>query len=245
MRRSPQDTVIRIMTAGIVFDLDGTLIDSAHDLAASASELVQGYGGAPLDVATVVPMVGEGASVLVERALRYAGLDPAIPGALDRFRAIYGRRLLERTRPYEGIVEVLALLTRVGPLSVLTNKPGDATLVLLEALDLRGFFTEVIGGDGPYGRKPNPAGLRALLARTGGVGVFVGDSPVDAETARAAGCPFVQAAYGFGVVKFDEMAPDLSPEAAHRWPVAHHPRELVSLVETLTLDAARMPIVMR
>lgn len=233
------------MAAAVVFDLDGTLVDSARDLAASASELVEGYGGPPLDVATVVPMVGEGASVLVERALRHAGLDPSTPGALDRFRAIYGRRLLDLTRPYDGIIEVLAQLTRIGPLSVLTNKPGDATDVLLEGLGLRGFFTEVIGGDGPYGRKPDPAGLRALLARTGGVGVFVGDSPVDAETARAAGCPFVQAAYGFGVVKFDGTTPALSSESAPLRHVAHHPRELVSLVDTLTLDAARMPIVMR
>lgn len=226
------------MIAGIVFDLDGTLVDSAHDLAASASELVEGYGGSPLDVATVVPMVGEGAKVLVERALRHAGLDPATPGALDRFRAIYGRRLLDQTRPYEGIAEVLALLTRLGPLSVLTNKPGDASNALLEGLGLRGFFTEVIGGDGPYGRKPDPAGLRALLTRTGGRGVFIGDSPVDAHTAQAAGCPFILAAYGFGVVKFEGATPAWAS-------VARHARELVSLVETLTLDAARIPIVMR
>lgn len=225
------------MTRCIVFDLDGTLVDSARDIAAAASELVEGLGGSPLDVATVVPMVGEGAALLVERALRRAGLDPATPGALDRFRAIYGRRLLEHTRPYDGIPEVLALLTRLGPVAVLTNKPTDASNQLLEGLGLRGFFTEVIGGDGRHRRKPDPAGLRALLARSGGSGVMVGDSPVDAETARAAGCPFVLAAYGFGAVKFGDAAPNTG--------VARHPRELVSLVDTLTFDAARMPIVMR
>jgi phosphoglycolate phosphatase len=233
------------MAAAVVFDLDGTLVDSAGDLAASASELVEGYGGSPLDVATVVPMVGEGASVLVERALRHAGLDPATPGALDRYRAIYGRRLLDQTRAYDGIAEVLAQLTHLGPLAVLTNKPRDASMALLEGLGLSGFFTEIIGGDGPYGRKPDPAGLQALLAGTGGRGVFVGDSPVDAETARAAGCPFVLAAYGFGVAKFDGTTPALASEAAPLRHLAHHPRELVSLVETLTLDAARMPIVIR
>ena len=87
------------MTRGIVFDLDGTLVDSARDLAAAASELVEGLGGPPLDVATVVPMVGDGAPILVERALTYAGLDPETPGALERFLAIYDRRLLEHTRP--------------------------------------------------------------------------------------------------------------------------------------------------
>jgi phosphoglycolate phosphatase len=225
------------MAFGIVFDLDGTLVDSAGDLAAAASELVESLGGPPLDVATVVSMVGDGAPLLVERALRHGGLDPATPGALRRFLDIYDRRMLDQTRPYDGIAEVLALLTRVGPLAVLTNKPRDPSNAILEALGLRGFFTEVIGGDGPHGCKPSPAGLHALLARSGGRGVLVGDSPVDADTARAAGCPFVLAAYGFGVTKFAGVPPPAS--------AARHPRELVSLVDTLTFDAARIPIVMR
>lgn len=225
------------MSRCIVFDLDGTLVDSARDIAAAASELVESLGGSPLDVATVVPMVGEGAALLVERALRHASLDPATPGALDRFRAIYGRRLFDHTRPYEGIPEVLALLTRLGRLAVLTNKPGDASHQLLEGLGLRGFFAEVIGGDGGHPRKPDPSGLRALLDRCGGHGLMIGDSPVDAATARAAGCPFLLAAYGFGAAKFGDAIPSQD--------VAHHPRELVSLVETLTLDAARIPIVIR
>jgi phosphoglycolate phosphatase len=226
------------MTRTLVFDLDGTLVDSARDLAEAASELLDSYGGPPLDVATVVPMVGDGAPVLVQRALSHGGLDPDTPGALDRFLAIYGRRLLEHTTPYEGMLEVLALLTRFGRLAVLTNKPRRASEAILEQLGLRGFFAEVIGGDGPHPRKPDPSALRALLSATDGLGMMIGDSPADAETARAAACPFVLAAYGFGVVKFGGAPP---PSAA----VARHPRELPSAVETLTLDAARMPIVMR
>jgi phosphoglycolate phosphatase len=227
-----------IMAVTLVFDLDGTLVDSARDLAAAASELVQGYGGPPLDVATVVPMVGDGAPLLVQRALSHAGLDPTPPGALDRFLEIYDRRMLDHTRPYEGMAEVLALLTRIGPMAVLTNKPGPASEEILERLALRGFFTHVIGGDGTHGRKPNPSGLRALVASTGGVGVMIGDSPADANTALAAPCPFILAAYGFGVVKFGATLPTCAG-------IARHPRELVSLVDTLTFDAARMPIVMR
>lgn len=222
----------------LVFDLDGTLVDSAADLAAAASELVQGLGGAPLDVATVIPMVGDGAPTLVARALVHAGLDPATPGALDRFLAIYDRRLTEQTLPYAGVREVLALLVRHGPLAVLTNKPAKPTLAVLDALGLRGFFSHVIGGDSPFGRKPDPAGLRHLLALDDGLGVLIGDSPVDAATAAAAPCPFVLAGWGFGVAKFDHG----SGNPAVR---AHHPRELISLVETRTFDAARMPIVMR
>ena len=109
-------------------------------------------------------MVGDGAPVLVRRALERAGLDPATPGALDRFMQIYGRRLLESHRPVSGCAESLALCVQRGPLAVLTNKPLGPSIGILEALGLRGFFSRIIGGDSEYGRKPDPAGLRALMA---------------------------------------------------------------------------------
>jgi len=225
-------------TGMIVFDLDGTLIDSARDLAESASELVQEYGGGALGVEEVVAMVGDGAATLVARALERAGLPPDTPGALDRFLAIYDRRLLDHTRPYEGMVEVLGLLIARGPLAVLTNKPVAPAERLLEQLGLRGFFSAVMGGDGPHPRKPDPSGLRALMALDARPSVMVGDSPVDAATAEAAGCDFVLAAYGFGAAKFTGRdVPGLRAAA--------HPRELVSLTDTRTLDAARVPIVIR
>ncbi len=222
----------------IVFDLDGTLIDSSRDLAEAASELVQELGGAPLTEAEVVGMVGEGAPVLVARALSRVGLDPATPGALARFLEIYDRRLLDHTVAYEGMHEVLALLVQAGPLAVLTNKPLAPSEEILRHLGLRGFFSVIIGGDSPYGRKPDPAGLRALMESDEGPSVMVGDSPADSRVAAAAGCPFVLAAYGFGAEKFEGRV----PEGAR---VAHHPRELVSLADTRTFDAARMPMVIR
>jgi phosphoglycolate phosphatase len=222
----------------IVFDLDGTLIDSSRDLTEAASELVQGYGAPPLAVADVVGMVGEGARILVQRALAHVGLDPDTPGALERFMAIYDRHLLDHTVPYEGMHEVLAMLLRAGPLAVLTNKPGAPSEQILDQLGLRGFFSVVLGGDGAHPRKPDPSALRALAASSSGLTMMVGDSPIDAATAESAGCPFVLADYGFGAAKFDGHVP-----AGAR--VAHHPRELVSLAETLTFDAARMPIVIR
>ena len=139
----------------IAFDLDGTLIDSARDLGEAASELVQAYGAPPLSVAQVVTMVGDGAPVLVRRALEQSGLDPETPGALDRFLKIYDRRLMDHTVAYPGIHEELGRAMRRGPLAVLTNKPLGPAIGLLEALGLRGFFTRVIGGDGEYGRKPD------------------------------------------------------------------------------------------
>jgi phosphoglycolate phosphatase len=222
----------------IVLDLDGTLIDSSRDLAEAASELVQELGGAPLTEAEVVGMVGDGAPVLVARALSRVGLDPKTPGALPRFLEIYDRRLLDHTVAYEGMHEVLALLVQAGPLAVLTNKPLAPSEEILRHLGLRGFFSVIIGGDSPYGRKPDPAGLRALMESGEGPSVMVGDSPVDSRVAAAARCPFVLAAYGFGVEKFEGRV----PEGAR---VAHHPRELVSLADTRTFDAARMPMVIR
>lgn len=222
----------------IVFDLDGTLIDSSRDLAEAASELVQAYGGRALTEADVVGMVGDGAGVLVARALTHAGLDPKMPGALDRFLEIYDRRMLAHTVPYDGMHEVLALLMPHGPLAVLTNKPLAPAEAVLGHLGLRGFFSVVVGGDGPEPRKPDPTALRRLMASSPRPSLMIGDSPVDADTAAAARCPFVVAAWGFGVAKFGGRLPGGARPA-------RHPRELVSLAATRTFDAARVPIVMR
>ena len=204
----------------IVFDLDGTLVDSARDLSESASELVQSYGAAPLYVSQVVTMVGEGASMLVRRALERSSLDPETPGALARFLEIYDRRLLDHTVPYPGMREILSLAIQRGPLAVLTNKPAASSVRILEALGLRGFFTRIVGGDSPHPRKPDPAGLLAMMAEAPGhATVLVGDSPADAQTAEAAGCAFVFARYGFGAGKFG----DHPPATPH---VVDHAREL-------------------
>jgi phosphoglycolate phosphatase len=193
----------------IALDLDGTLIDSARDLAESISELVQGYGGAPLPQADVVQMVGDGAPMLVRRALRRAGLHPKPEEALERFMKIYDRRLMDHTVPYDGVAESLALALRRGPLAVLTNKPLGPSIGILEALGLRGFFTRIIGGDSKYGRKPDPAGLLSLQELApGDQVVMVGDSPADSNTAEAAKVPFVFARYGFGASKFGDAPPN-------------------------------------
>ena len=192
----------------IAFDLDGTLIDSVGDLAASASELVTSLGGRPLAQRDVAMMVGEGAGILVRRALAAAGLDADTPGALAQFLEIYGRRLLDTTVPYPGIPEMLSIVSRRARLSVLTNKPLDASRRVLEGLGLHAYFDDVIGGDGPFGRKPDAAGLRSL-SRGAEYVMLVGDSPIDADTAMAAGCEFVWARYGFGAARF-EHAPATS-----------------------------------
>ncbi len=186
----------------IVFDLDGTLVDSRRDLADSTNDVLESYGAAPLSMDAVTAMVGEGAKVLVERALRSAGLDPAEPDALRRFRDFYDRRLLNHTRPYDGIPEVVASLGRDGhTLAVLTNKPQAPSERLLAALDLAPHFRHVVGGDTALPRKPDPAGLLDLMRREGAAPDatwLVGDSMIDVETARRAGVHLCVALYGFG-----------------------------------------------
>lgn len=205
----------------IVFDLDGTLIDSARDLGEAASELVRSYGAPAITVTEVVEMVGDGAPILVKRALTRASLDAETPGALERFLQIYDRRLINHTTAYPGVEESLALAVRRGPLAVLTNKPLGPTIGILEALGLRGFFTRIIGGDSAYGRKPDPAGLRSLMH---GPTIMIGDSPADAKVAIAAGCAFAFARYGFGAGKFGADGPQ-TPY------VLNHARELAAILD--------------
>jgi phosphoglycolate phosphatase len=178
-------------------------VDSVRDLAASASELATTLGGRPLAEPEVALMVGDGAGVLVKRALTAAGVDPETPRALQRFLEIYDRRLLETTVAYEGVADALLLASRRARLAVLTNKPLAPSRRILDALGLTSYFAEIVGGDGPLGRKPDPAALRALGAGDPHV-VLVGDSPVDRDTAAAAGATFLWARYGFGAQRFEE-----------------------------------------
>jgi phosphoglycolate phosphatase len=211
----------------VVFDLDGTLIDSARDLAESIGELLESYGVPPLPLPEVVTMVGEGAPMLVRRAMARAGVDPPLDEALARFMKIYDRRLMDHTVPYDGMPEVLAAALRYGPLAVLTNKPLGPSIGILEALNLRGFFTRVIGGDSEYGRKPDPRGLLSLQALAPSEPlVMIGDSPADWKVAEAARTTFVFARFGFGAPKFGSTPPGTE------W-VIDHPRELDRVLRTI------------
>lgn len=211
----------------IVFDLDGTLIDSRKDLADSTNAMLVSFGASPLPTDRVAAMVGEGAAVLVRRALTAAGLDPETPDALDRFLTCYDERLLIHTRPYDGVPETLARLRAVSPLAVLTNKPARATARILEGLRLDAYFGWVLGGDTQYGRKPNPEGLHHLMAAaraTVSTTVLVGDSRIDLETARRAGVRICLARYGFGfALKEDELR--------HDDVVIDHPSDLTRSLE--------------
>ena len=197
----------------IVFDLDGTLVDSRRDIAESANALLETCGARPLPEDTIGQMVGAGAATLVARAFAAAGIErPA--DALDRFLAIYDTRLLRHTRPYPQMPEVLEALGARTPLAVLTNKPLAATRSILAGLGLARYFDDgaIVGGDGPFPRKPDPGGLRHLVSRAGvppSAALFVGDSIVDWRAARSASTGVCLARYGFGFEGFpvDELGP--------------------------------------
>jgi len=185
----------------IAFDLDGTLIDSRRDLADSANELIAELGGTPQSEEAVGRMVGDGARVLVQRALAAAGLtDPG--NALPRFLEIYDTHLLIHTRPYPGVEAAIEAARRGARVTMLTNKPLHHTARIVEALGWTPLFDEVVGGDNPRGRKPAPDALLAMMAAAGvspSQALMVGDSKVDLDTARRAGvrCCLVSFGYGF------------------------------------------------
>jgi phosphoglycolate phosphatase len=186
----------------IVFDLDGTLVDSRQDIAESANAALVACGAQPLSEEALGRMVGDGAPKLIARAFAAAGIQRP-HDALDRFLTIYDGRLLRHTRPYAGIPELLDQLARRAALAVLTNKPRAAAHRILEGLDLARYFPpdRVVGGDGPFPRKPDPAGLTHLMASAGvppEAAVLIGDSVVDWRTAGAATTRVVLARYGFG-----------------------------------------------
>jgi phosphoglycolate phosphatase len=188
----------------IAFDLDGTLIDSRRDLTDAANALIVELGGAPLSEEAIGNMVGEGARLLVQRALAAARIGD-VSGALQRFLALYDERLLNHTRLYAGIEVVIGRARAHARLAVLTNKPAAPSERILQALGVRDRFEGLIGGDGAYPRKPDPSSLLALMDEAGATRattLLVGDSAIDFETARRAGVRCCIAAYGFGFGRF-------------------------------------------
>jgi phosphoglycolate phosphatase len=195
----------------VVFDLDGTLVDSSYDLCTGVNRMLANVGAPPLEHAEVRSFVGEGAKRLIEKAKAARGLTQDIETLLPTFLAAYREVLLDQTRLYPGID---ALLGHLAPrrLAVLTNKPGDMSRAILSGLGVAHRFDWIWGaGDFP-GRKPDPAGLRMLVAAAGvapSEAVFIGDSAIDVETARGAGVRAIGVTYGFHPESLDAAPPDV------------------------------------
>lgn len=195
--------------AGLIFDLDGTLVDTRRDLSVAINRVRSDYGWSALGIEEVTAAVGEGARVLVASALGVHRTDESMPESLDealeRFYRHYDDVCLDTSKPYPGVEPMLADLAERYPLSLYTNKPERFVRRILEAVELAKFFPDLLGGDSLPTHKPEPPGVR-LLAEAMGVPVsktmLVGDSRIDAATARAAGCRFAFAEWGFA--EYDE-----------------------------------------
>jgi phosphoglycolate phosphatase len=205
------------MTRLAVFDLDGTLVDSAPDLHAALDRLMAARGLPGFARPEVVAMIGDGAKVLVERALAARGqrFDHA---AHEDFLADYTANAAVETRPFPGIPEALDALRQAGwRLAICTNKPEAAARELLSGLGLLERFHALGGGDSFPVRKPDPGHVLATIAAAGGTAanaVMVGDHHNDVRAARGAGIPCVFVGWGYGPLHMAEGAPAVTrPEA--------------------------------
>lgn len=180
----------------VIFDLDGTLIDSVPDIHAASVRLLEDRDLAPLPLAQVRSFIGNGVPKLVERVMGAAGLEPGDRALHQRMTAEFMRHYeaapAEKTTVFDGVRPVLASLTRSGhALGVCTNKPHAATRSILAAFGLADAFGAIVGGDSLPVHKPDPAPLLRCAELLGAErAVYVGDSAVDAETSKRAGLPF-------------------------------------------------------
>jgi phosphoglycolate phosphatase len=216
----------RTSAGTLIFDLDGTLVDSAGDIAGSLDTLMQEHGLAPFGLEQGRKLIGHGIANLVKSALRMrsvADVDAAAPTLITRFTEIYGTRLTQITRPYAHVMETLAVLQLDGwRMGVCTNKREAFARQIVVDLGMAPFMAFVCGPDTFNVGKPDPRQLleTAKAVNGGAPLVFVGDSEVDVETAKSAGCPVIAMAYGYTKVPLADLAPDAIANSFDEIPTA-------------------------
>jgi len=216
----------------LVFDLDGTLIDSRIDLTNSVNAMLKYFGKPVLAEPTVAAYIGDGAATLVRRALAHEHLiaeedDPHdeafVEQALTWFIAYYKVHKLDYTYVYPGVMEALTTIRERHsqlPMAVLTNKPVMPSRAICQALGLEQFFFANYGGNSFASKKPDPEGLLKLVAEAGVTAsetVMIGDSHVDVETARNCGAASVGCTYGLSPESLKAARPDVSVDSADEW----------------------------
>ncbi len=202
------ETAVRLL----VFDLDGTLVDSKVDLANSVNHALVAFGLPALPLPLIYSYVGDGATMLIRRAVGKND-NGILPAVLESFLAHYRQHLLDTTLPYPGVEENLREWSKAYPMAVLTNKPLDMTRTILSGLALDRFFTDVVGGDSFGSKKPDPEGLLHLMRKCGaspGETLMVGDSRNDVLAGQSAGARTCGVTYGLGVEGFAEHPPDFT-----------------------------------
>lgn len=219
----------------VVFDLDGTLIDSARDLCNSVNAALEHMGRPHLDDHIIASFVGNGAPMLVRRSLAVEnGVSPdeihdeELATAYSFFLAHYREHKLDFTYAYDGVLESLPALRNGSngaqrQLAVLTNKPVRPARAICEGLGMGEFFFRIYGGDSFPLKKPDPMGLRALMEEAGSTPdetLMIGDSNVDVLTARNAGAWSLGCQFGFGPQNLMDTPPDVVVDSAADWALA-------------------------
>jgi phosphoglycolate phosphatase len=213
----------------LVFDLDGTLIDSRLDLIHSVNAMLLHIGRPELDGDMIASYVGDGAPALVRRALGDTDDEALLRAALEYFLGYYRLHKLDHTTVYAGIPEVLARLANSSngvqrQMAVLSNKPANSSRAIVRALGLGDFFARIYGGNSFTTKKPDPLGVRTILQETGvaaAEALIIGDSSIDVLTGRNAGLWTCGVTYGFAPQTLEEVPPDVLIES---------PRELGELL---------------
>lgn len=198
------------MIKAIIFDLDGTLVESAADLQAAANGMLAELGKPPIDIATITSFIGHGIEPLVAKCLKLHAIgDTALADSVERFKQIYQSQGYAQSRLFPGVARALTQLTRQGyQLGLCTNKDEGPARAILLNLGIADHFVVVVGGDTLAFRKPDP---ETLLGAARGCGadadefLYVGDSEVDAETAHRAGAPFLLFTEGYRKAPIDAL----------------------------------------
>jgi phosphoglycolate phosphatase len=213
----------------VIFDLDGTLIDSRLDLVHSVNAALRHIGRPELPDEVIASYVGDGAPILIQRALGGEAVEEAlIKKGLEFFLSYYREHKLDHTTVYAGIPEALAAIQQSAngtprKLAVLSNKPVHPSRAIVEALGLGKFFSQIYGGNSFPSKKPDPEGARKLLEEYGVEpqhAAMIGDSHVDVNTGRNAGMVTVGVTYGFAPHTLGDEPPDV---------LVDHPSELATL----------------
>jgi phosphoglycolate phosphatase len=224
----------------IVFDLDGTLIDSERDLAAAVNAMLRHFDRKELPIEVIGTYIGDGAPMLIRRALGDPAHSEFLQEALNYFMLYYREHKLDNTRLYEGIGEALHRVSQSGglprTLAVLTNKPVRVSRDILVGLGLADCFVQVYGGNSFETKKPDPLGANTLMREAGAdpdETVMVGDSGVDVLTARNAGLWSVGVTYGFAPMTLQQVPPDVLVDTPAEW--AH----ALTVIEKVEQDGPR------
>ena len=216
----------------LVFDLDGTLIDSRLDLIHSVNAMLRHLGRPELDGDVIASYVGDGAPALVRRALENTDEETLLGAALDYFRAYYRVHKLDHTYIYAGVLDALRTLQTSWPgeqapaMAVLTNKPIVASRDICAALGLSQFFFNIYGGNSFHTKKPDPHGIDQLIEEAGvspAQTLMIGDSDVDVLTARNAGAWVIGCTFGLAPDGLTATQPDVLVDSPSDWTQALTP----------------------